>query len=221
MLPFAGGSSFSFMKVTRFLDSKIEPITIEYAGRGSRKEEPFITEYNEFVFDVIRQIKKKRKIGLPFSLFGYSMGSTLAFDIASKGLLDDNLIHCFFCAEGSPVKNNPDRQYATLDTEEFIKKILQMGGINERLKANKEAFQDNLNIIYRDHCILGQYRYSGNYCDCNASIIYSEDDWTCTGMEDWKKVIKGSIDYYQMGDNHFFINQCFKDMANIVNSIIV
>ena len=32
-LPYAGGSSFSFMKVIRFLKLELEAITIEYARR--------------------------------------------------------------------------------------------------------------------------------------------------------------------------------------------
>ena len=39
LLPYAGGSSFSFMKLVHFLNPQIEAIPIEYAGRGRRKEE--------------------------------------------------------------------------------------------------------------------------------------------------------------------------------------
>ena len=39
LLPYAGGNAFSFYKVSRFIDSKIEVIPVEYSGRGTRANE--------------------------------------------------------------------------------------------------------------------------------------------------------------------------------------
>lgn len=217
-LPYAGGSSFSFMKVVRFLKPELEAITIEYAGRGKRKDEPFIERYEDFLEDVVKSIKEKRDKEVPYSVFGYSMGSALAFDICSKGMIESDPVHCFFCAEGSVMKPNSAREYASLPEEEFKNKIIGLGGIDARMLGNKEVLDEYLQLIMADHKILGQFQYSNQHIKCSASVIYSEEDATCTYMDDWNSVIDNKVDYYRFDGDHFFINSKFKQIAEIINS---
>lgn len=48
MLPYAGGDHASFNKILPYLNKNIEPVTIEYSGRGNRRKETFIKEYQKF-----------------------------------------------------------------------------------------------------------------------------------------------------------------------------
>lgn len=217
-LPYAGGSSFSFMKVIRFLKPELEAITIEYAGRGKRKDEPYIELYEDFIEDVVKSIKEKRNTAVPYAIFGYSMGSALAFDICSKGMLDFDPVHCFFCAEGSVIEPNPAREYASLPEEEFKNKIISLGGIDVRMLGNKAVLDEYLQLIMADHKILGQFKYNKQHVKCPASIIYSEEDETCTHMDDWSRVVDNDIGYHKFGGDHFFINSQFRRVAEIINS---
>lgn len=220
LLPYAGGSSFSFMKMLRHLDSRIESVTIEYPGRGGRKNEAIINDYNSFLYDVVSQIKSRRKEDLYFSILGYSMGSALAFDICSENLIEENIYHAFFCAEGSLLADNLARKYASLSDEDFKKSIYQLGGLDNRLLEDEESLNAYLHLIKCDHEVLGQYVYRGNMADCNSSIIYSSEDPTCIDMDDWEKIISGNVNYYEVGNNHFFLNQEYKKLASIINAVL-
>ena len=217
MLPYAGGSSFSFMKLMRFISEEIEPIAIDYPGRGIDDTDLGYIRYADFVDEVILRIMKKRDVSVPFALFGYSMGSVIAFDIAAKKMLGEQPLHCFFCAQGSLLRRGSFGMIAGLDHESFLKKIQEMGGIDEKLKQNEVEYKKRLSIIRSDFNILEQYIYDRNKGDFNATIIYSQLDNSCDYVFDWSDVINGEVDYYKMGTNHFFINQCYKDIAQIIN----
>ena len=156
LLPYAGGSSFSFMKMMHFLSPQIEAIPIEYSGRGKRKDEPLISDYKSFLSDVVERIKENRKEEIGFSILGYSMGSALAFDICSQELIGEMPTHAFFCAEGSLMVDNNARKYASLSDEEFREKVCQLGGIDERLLKDETALNMYLNLIKADQIIFGQ-----------------------------------------------------------------
>lgn len=221
LLPYAGGSSFSFMKVIHFLSPQIEAIPIEYSGRGKRKDEPLIEGYASFLSDVVEKIKEHRNEELDFAILGYSMGSALAFDICSHDLLGEMPTHAFFCAEGSLMADNKARKFASLADEAFKEKVCQLGGIDERLLKDEAALNMYLNLIKADHNILGQYVYKGSHAECNASVIYNPGDPTCIDMEDWKKIVSGDVSFYQVGDNHFFVNQEYKRIAAIINQVLI
>lgn len=220
LLPYAGGSAFSFMKTARFLDKKIETIPIEYAGRGSRKDEPYITSYKVFIEDVCGNIKSKRNKELPFSIFGYSMGTALLFDIISDEMISEDPIHCFFCAGGSLVATDPSRMYSHLPINEFREKILNLGGIDKRILKKEDVLNEYLELIKADHDILSQYKYNGKQISVASTIIYNKDDPTCVYMEDWKKICCGYLNYCSIGSGHFFINDHYKEIADVINKCL-
>lgn len=147
LLPFAGGSSLSFMRLNRFLDKSVEAITIEYPGRGKRSNEEFIEDYDSFVKDIEHAIIKKRNVELPFAILGYSMGSAIAYDLIRGGKFDQSARCGIFCAEGGLMSPNPARRYGECCYQDFLDKMLSLGGIDERLLANEEALMSYLHII--------------------------------------------------------------------------
>lgn len=217
LLPFAGGSSFSFMRLEHFLLKEIDINVVEYAGRGSRRSEPCFKNYNDFLKDVIAYISARRKHNIPYVVFGYSLGSVIAFDICCSRRLDTIPSYGFLCAEGSILIDNPARGYARLSDTKFREKILALGGIDKRILDNKAIMQEYLGLIRNDFTVLGQFLYYGQLSPCDSTIIYSPNDPTCIHMKDWTKVIKGCVDYVEIGDDHFFINKMYKEVAEIVN----
>lgn len=217
LLPFAGGNSLSFMKLMRMLDSSIEAMTVEYAGRLSREKEPYIDAYDSFINDVVEYIRKYKRDNIPFAILGYSLGAALAFDICCKGVLGEKPLYAFFCAEGSLLAQNPARRYGELPDEEFKDKMLMLGGLDQRILGNELEKNRYLDLIKKDFNILGQFIYSAGKVPCDSSVIYSMDDTTCIQMEDWSKLINGKTDYYRIGSGHFFFKKHYKEMAEIIN----
>lgn len=217
LFPFAGGSSGSFRKLEELIDDRIESITVEYAGRYTRRNERFIDNYDFFLNDVLNYIDARRKPNMPYALFGYSLGSVLVYDILSQGLLSGDAKHAFVCAKGSLLNKSASDEYNYKTEEDFLKEIVLLGGTDERILNDSRFLSIYMRPVRADFVIWGQYEYKKGNINCDTTVIYSKQDPATTGVQDWSKIVSGNIDFYEMGTNHFFINEYWHKVADIVN----
>ena len=217
LLPYAGGNSQSFKNIVPLIDERIEVVTIEYAGRMTRREEGYITEYNLFLQDVAKQIENVRKQNMPYAVLGYSLGSALLYDLLSKKFISGSPIHAFACAKGSLLKHTKSQKYIQYSEEDFLQEIIALGGIDDRIIQNERFLKIYMEPVKADYLIWSQYSFGQGIIPCDVTAIYSKEDSLSNDVKDWDKVVAGKTDYYEMGTSHFFINECWEEMADIVN----
>lgn len=80
--PYAGGSAVAYNKWKKYNNTNIEIIPIELAGRGKRFGEELYDKIEDAVDDVYEIVKSN--INGPYGLFGHSMGSIIAYELARK-----------------------------------------------------------------------------------------------------------------------------------------
>jgi surfactin synthase thioesterase subunit len=218
LLPFAGGNSRSFDQVVERLDKRIDAITVEYAGRASRRKDEYITEYSPFLEDVASYIRERRD-NRPWALLGYSLGSVFAYDISSRIMMDDNPFHVFVCARGDLKERYISQGYAGLEYDEFLEKMRALGGIDERLLKNRRFLEIFMEPTRKDYFVWADYEYveRGNRIPCDTTVIFSKKDPLSVGAEKWAQYCSGKVDFYEMGENHFFIKDCYAEIAKIIN----
>lgn len=218
LLPFAGGNSSSFKQLTGLLDDRVEAISVEYAGRLSRHKEPYITDYDIFLEDAVNYINVRRS-NLPISILGYSLGSVLAFDLITKKKVEGTLKHCFICARGDLRDESISQKYHKLLDREFIQRMVELGGFDKRILENKRFLEIYMEPVRKDYIVWSQYKYreGENKIPCNTTIMYSSRDPLSDNIFGWKDLTEGNIDFYELGENHFFINQYYREMAEIIN----
>ena len=68
-----------------------------------------------------------------------------------------------------------------------------------------------------DYAIWKQYVFKEGKIPCDVTAIYSKKDPAAYGVQDWSQMVEGAVDYYEMGNNHFFINQYWQRVAEIIN----
>ena len=217
ILPFAGGDSNSFNRLLSMLDDEIESVVIEYAGRLSRRKEGYIQDYQVFLNDVASQINAKRKKNLPYSLFGYSLGSVILYDLVINGLIDGNPKHVFICSKGSlHNKSKVDHEDGYSD-EEVVDEIRYLGGTDERILNNPRFLTIFMEPVKMDFNIWRQFTYHPGVINCDATFMYSIHDPAAAGVHDWDKNINGKTEYIELGKNHFFIKEHWSFVAKVVN----
>ena len=216
-LPFAGGNSASFNSLIPFLDERINMVVIEYAGRMTRHRERFITAYDAFLDDVALQINNKRNNCDTFAIFGYSLGSVLAFDLLRNKMIRGEPIHFFACARGSLEKACQSQCFADLPDDEFYSRMYELGGINEKIMQNKRFMNIYLKPMRADYDVWAGYRFHKALIDCDISVVYSPNDVLCSHIEDWNEISTGKVDFFAFGKNHFFINTYWREVAMIIN----
>lgn len=218
LLPFAGGNATSFNRLTELLDDRIEAICVEYLGRLSRRKEKFITEYEDFLNDTANYINARRN-GLPVSILGYSLGSVLAFDLITKEMINGEPIYCFICARGDLKDKSISQRYHELPDAEFTQKMIGLGGFDQRILDNKRFLEIHMKPVRMDYIVWSKYQYKdeGLKIPCGMTVIYSPQDPLSANAHGWEGLTDGNIDFYELGDNHFFISQRYKEMADIIN----
>ena len=217
LLPFAGGNANSFNKLLPLLDPRIEAVTIEYAGRETRRREGYINNYEAFLSDVADQISMRRSPEKDYALFGYSLGSALAYDLLARKLIEGVADHVFLCSMGGLVDRSEeaDEEYSE---EDFLSDIISLGGMDERILDNKRFLNIFMEPVKEDFKVWGSFTFKPGKIPCNVTAIYCRNDPAAEGVHEWSDLSTGVVDYYEMGENHFFIHKKYQEVAEIVNS---
>src|SRR6516225_5777859 len=81
-LPHAGGSAPFFLPVAAALSPEVDVVAIQYPGRQDRRKEPPLTTVRALA-DQIHGVLS-RQPPLPVTLFGHSLGGSIAFEVARR-----------------------------------------------------------------------------------------------------------------------------------------
>lgn len=223
LLPFAGGNSNSFDKLISCLDEDIEAVSIEYGGRGKRRKEDYFLEYDPFFEDVASSITERRNNDLPYALFGYSLGSALVYDLVRKKVLDRPPNCIILCARDFVANKSKSQEFAFLAEDELLNVIRQLGGVDEKIFQNKRFLNIYLEPLKADYKVWAKYKYFPLLQKFNSDVLvfYCEKDTPKELVEGWKDITSGSTEIYEFGNDHFFINQHYSDMADIINKKLI
>ncbi len=223
ILPYAGGSTAALKRLTDLIDEKIETITVEYPGRGTRAKEPFADSIESLIADAISYCKSRREKSVPYAIMGYSMGSVLAYEIVARGSLVGTLQHLFIGAQISP-KERSEKFGRIVDPSEgqIIEIAMRFGGLDKRMLENKRFFDIYIKPMISDYRLFFDYRFREHRekTRVDTTFFYCERDTRVTDVEKWIELLEGRFEYYEMGENHFFINSCYDRIADIINKTL-
>lgn len=223
ILPYAGGSIAAFKRLTCLLDDSIEAITVEYPGRGSRVKEEFASSFWSLLDDSITYCRERRKPELPYSVMGYSMGSILAYEMISRRSIAGELRHLFISAEVSPKERSLELRKIENPTEErILERAKRLGGLDERMLRNQRFADIFIKPMLSDYRLFLEYRFD-NHIEKNnvdTTFFYCEKDTPLADLQKWNELIDGQFDFHKMGENHFFINQHYEEMARVINDTL-
>lgn len=224
ILPYAGGSRANFKRFTDFISNKIDVITVEYAGRGSRVKDPLANSFNAMLDDARLYCQCRRNPAVPYAIMGYSMGSILAYEMVLQQLLEGPLEHLFIAAEVSPRDRDLELRKVVNPTDErIIERARRLGGLQEKMLNNQRFSEVFLKPLLSDYRLFCEYRFSGvrKKISVDTTLFYCQKDTPLEEMEKWNELIDGKAVFHEMGENHFFINQYYAEMARIVNQTLI
>lgn len=221
ILPYAGGSIAAFKKLTDLIDESVDVVTVEYAGRGTRAKEPLAESIWDLLDDAVKYIRVRRTDNIPYALMGYSMGSVLAYEMLIQNKIPGKLKHLFIAAEVSPKDRAIELRKIQNPTEEHVlKRAKSLGGLDEVLLANKRFREIYIRPMLSDYRLFFEYRF-GNYqkrVRSDTTFFYCEKDTALADIKKWSELIEGEFDFYDFGENHFFINSCYVSIADVINT---
>lgn len=224
ILPYAGGSIAAFKRLTDMIDDSIDVITVEYAGRGTRAKDALAKSIEELMDDAILYCRKRRDPNIPYAVMGYSMGSVLAYEMLAGNVLEGELNHLFIAAEVSPKDRFLELRKVENPTDErVLERAKKLGGLDERMLTDKRFADIYLRPMLSDYRLFFSYHYSEHTKKIivDTTFFYCEKDTAFTDVQKWDELIDGQFDFHELGDNHFFINQHYKEMAQVINNTLI
>ena len=218
--PYAGGASDFYKRWKKRYSNtycfEIEPV--EYPGRGEKSSEPFVTEFSEIVSKLADEIANR--INGQFAFFGHSLGAILAYEVAKKIKLDKEMFPDVLFLSGCPAPDYlPDQiSLKRLSDDEFIEKVVQLGGIPQEIINEPELLRFFLPHLKNDFYLIDTYISLSTDLLTVPLVIFTGDKDPKVSIKqvmDWKGYTKSLFDYHIISGDHFFV----KDESIILEKI--
>ncbi|PFJ04299.1 thioesterase [Bacillus cereus] len=218
--PHAGGSAFSYSKWKNYFNPYIEVVPIELAGRGYRIEESLYQSMEEAVNDVYNIIVEQIDY-FPYILYGHSMGSLIAYEVARKIQNSNNVLPEFLVVSG---RNHPNSKIKNirhnLSNEQFKREVIAMGGTSSEVLQSEELMEIFLPILRADFKIVETYIHDNSIqaCDIEFLIFNGKNDefTTYDQIKKWEQYTSKTCTFHSFEGNHFFLNENIEEIANSI-----
>ncbi|PHM40271.1 CFA synthetase, thioesterase component [Xenorhabdus mauleonii] len=208
----AGGSCFSYMELAHKLLSNIEIYTLELAGRGMRIAEPFQTDAETVLSDILASINHL-KLGedKPLLLFGHSLGAELAYHVARKleHEAPEKKIALILSARGffepEDLINDECEEYSD---EHVVNIINQCGGTPQDVLSNPELRDYLIRTMKHDLLLLDSLsRLPKTKLNVQTKVIGGSEDNRVhvSQLEMWRKVLPASAEQHVFTGGHFYV----------------
>lgn len=220
-LTYAGGNSSFFDNLKEELSLEIEVIAFEYSGHATRHKEPFYKDFNELAKDAYCFIKCNLKPNEEYAIFGYSMGCISAVELLKEIYGNKEICapkHIFLAAH-EPSTNRFLSGFSDSEADEIIKeRTLKFGGIPKELINNNSFWRVYMPVYKTDYTLISNYDFDNLqvFDRIPATVFYSEEDTPFSTVEDWKKYFLEGCSFVEYSGKHFFINEHYKEMAEII-----
>lgn len=218
MIPFAGGSCYSYRPLEQLLEGDFNTQVLELPGRGGRIMEPFVKNLPEAMDDIYRQIIIDD--GSEFALFGHSMGAILSYLITIRLNEEGKQLpkHLFLAGHRAPVCTQRSPLKHKLPKDEFISELQKLEGVPTQLLEDPEAMDFFEPVIRADFGVIeGYYQEKIKKVPVPISIFMgSEDDITTEEKEKWKEFTSKKFTLHEYKGGHFFIYQYKVQIMGII-----
>ena len=198
-LPFAGASATGYYRFNRFFNKHITICPGELPGRGTKSGEELEHSIDGMIDSIYGEILNEISDGEPYAIYGHSMGSLLAYELAYRLCEDEGVdnrpLKLLVSGRIAPqVKTKNEKNYL-LSTEEFKEKILSYS-----LVSSEEVFKDQklldffIPIMRADFEAVEEYSYlEHKKLNIDIAAFWGMDDYSVK-YEDvvkWKEMTNG------------------------------
>lgn len=224
-LPYAGGSADVYAKWRNFLNTSIILCPIEFPGRAKRSKDPFYNSMEEAVEDIASLIESEIHQS-DYAVFGHSMGSTIAYEVACK-LFEKGIKlpkHIFFSGRYPPCVEKQGKNMHLLSDSELIQEAVSLGGIPEKLLKYTRLVENAVNTLRADYTILETYGHNPEVhkFDFNISVLSGTEDELAAAedMKNWEQYTENSCTFYTFSGGHFYLHKYAEEVVKIINNTL-
>jgi surfactin synthase thioesterase subunit len=205
--PHAGGSATFYFPVSRALSPSVDVLAIQYPGRQDRHTEPCIDDMATLADLVTDELGPW--LDRPVTLFGHSMGATLAFEVARRlEAAGTTPLGLFASGRGAPTRQRDERTHLVTD-DRLLAELRRLSGTEARMLDDQELVRMILPALRSDYRAVETYRYrSGPQLRCPVLALVGDADPKVTIDEarSWAEHTTGRFTLRVFPGGHFYLN---------------
>ncbi|MFE1091851.1 thioesterase II family protein [Streptomyces sp. NEAU-PBA10] len=217
--PHAGGSASFFFPVSRGLAPRAEVLAMQYPGRQDRRSEPNVPDMTQLAnkaADSLVPFTDK-----PYALFGHSMGSTLAYEVARRLQDAGRPAKALFVSGRRAPHRNADDGLHLLSDEEIVADIGALDGTGAQVFGDAELMDMVLPAIRSDYQAAETYRYAPGPILTSPvhALTGFSDAWVdVSELHHWKEHTEAGFDLTVFPGGHFYLAEQHEDILEFVRS---
>lgn len=206
-LPHAGGSASAYLPLSAELSAAAEVLLVQYPGRQDRLAEPVLDDIRQLADRIAHALRPWRE--RPLALFGHSMGSLLAYEVALRleRRRGRELLGLLLSGRAAPcVPSN--RNVHKMDDERLARHLAGLAGTPAALLADKDLLATVLPSVRADFKAVETYRdRAGAKVTCPISCYSGRQDEgvPIEGLAKWADYTTGDWNLTLFDGGHFYL----------------
>ncbi len=157
--PHGGGGPHIYREWADEFDENVEVYALHFPGRGSRRDEPPITDMNELASGVVEALQPY--LDKPCAFFGHSVGALVAFEVTRKMRNNGCSLPIRLCVSAHKAPHHSEEKAGmyTLPDDELVEVIGKLGLVPDDALENEELLTFILPPIKADFQVSETYQH--------------------------------------------------------------
>ncbi|MGH3758767.1 thioesterase II family protein [Actinophytocola sp.] len=216
-LPHAGGAASYYRPMALRLWPDVEVLAVQYPGRQNRANEPCVENFADLTDQVVAAVRPE--LDRPVALFGHSMGTLLAFEVA-KRLEADGVVPVVLFASGrrAPGRPQPEPDHRASD-DDLVAEIAELNGTEDRLLENEDMRPLFLLALRADYRAIETYHHDPKSMVACPVVALTGDSDNRVSIDDaasWATQTTGSFDLHVFPGDHFYLNHQLAPLTDVL-----
>lgn len=223
-IPYAGGGASTFRRWPEQLPVAVEVVAVQLPGREERLMETPLDDAGTIASALAPEIQPE--LDRPWSLFGYSMGALVAFELARelRRLGAPPPRHLWAAAYRAPQLENPHEVLGDLSDEDFLEEVgRRYEAVPAAVRESPELLELFLPGLRADIAVCDGYVYRPEPpLDCAIRALGGRDDDQVTPaeLEGWREQTTGEFALQLFGGGHFFLETAAAELLASVAGVL-
>lgn len=222
--PHAGGGANAYASWARTLPEDIELAAVQLPGRQNRIAENPATDVGRLVKEIVADLRPV--LSGPFSFFGHSCGSMLAFEVARALQVQGGPrpTRLFVSAQSTPEVIWAGPKLHDLPEREFHAAVLSLGGFDEEVSADQEVMDDLIPVVLADFELWERHHVATvPALEIPITALVGESDWRAPldTMTGWSEYTSAPFTAEVFPGGHFYLNEEGNDVPGFVSQTLL